>query len=847
MKSAFKWILSVSFIWGLLSFGFVARVQAASEPSTQPTLSATEVSTPATPSTHQGHKARKSKPVGDSSAVPDPTSAGTESPTPETTPALHGHKTTNTKSTVDSGLAPQSSPVTTPIVKSEAVATAVPDYEFNAVIITGTKTKLKVLDSPAAVSVVPKSKIDQKNVVYFDDALTDLPGVQVSRVAEGGQAVTLTMRGIPGCERNLVLLDGFNLNQPVNQRVFWNRVPTQLVDHVEIVRGPFSALYGKSALGGVVNIITKEPEGQSFNLSENWDSTNTRVTSVNYQKKVNNYFSFYLGLENTIVNGYTDHQFVQASSTTTGTATQTVTGFVQTTNYQGGTVYNIGEISRTVLKNDNISGKVYFKPAPDQTISLLLNDSYWDQPTINQTGELGETWLTDVNTGAQVASGTVSLAGTGKIIKITQSQFLTAPGHNGFFGSYLQYKGKLNEALWLTANFAYTGGPHLLSESALPTTVTAFTGSNSGSQTHDQWEGLGNVQADFKLGQHHFILGAEHDESHTLSGLQYFPSWWDPDVHKAIPNTDTGLVDITEALFAQDEWKIFPSFSAFFGGRLDDWKVKDEIIYFQSTGLTISYPDRSVLNISPKLALVYKLGEKGSLRTSVGKAFNPPTPNQVSAGGGVTSATAITLPNPDLGPEKDTAWEVGGEYHFLTHTNLSATYFYNRLTDLIYTNSTISGIQTISQSINAGAARIQGIESELKQNVFRFLDAFVNYTFVDSEFIKNDAVPASVGKQIPYISRHMANIGVDFKWKNLDFAPSGTYHSKQFQTATNSDTVNGVQLAYDAYTTFDFKINYKFNSGVVSAGIDNIFDRRFYLVYLNPGRTYNVGARFDVF
>jgi iron complex outermembrane receptor protein len=807
MKSVLKLFFAANLALGFMTFGSLVRAQAGSDPSSQPSLSTTE------------------------------------SPTPETTPALHRHKVKNTKSTVDSGLAPQSSPVTTPIVKSEAVTTAVPDYEFNAVIITGTKTKLKVLDSPAAVSVVPKSKIDQKNVVYFDDALTDLPGVQVSRVAEGGQAVTLTMRGIPGGERNLVLLDGFSLNQALNGRVFFNRVPTQLVDHAEIVRGPFSALYGKGALGGVVNIITKEPEGQSFNLDENWNSTNIRTTSTNYQKKVSDFFAFYLGFENTTVNGYTDHQFVQ-SPVTVGTATQTVTGFVQTTNSAGATLYNIGEIARTVLNNNIFSAKGYFKPAPDQIFSLLIDESIWDQPTNNQTGELGETWLTDVNTGTQVASGTVSLAGTGKIIKITQSQFLTAPGHNNFLASYLQYKGKVNEDLWLTGSFS--GTYQNIFSTTLPSNATALTGTASGSESNN-WEGFGNFQADLKLPNHHLITGIEFDDYDYNSIMQYYPFWGNLDARTDIPNAKTGVVNITEALFVQDEWKIFPSLSAFPGARLDNWEARDMTIYFRSTGLQGNYPDRSVLNFSPKLSLVYKFGENGSIRSSVGRAFNPPTTSLLTAGGAVSTATAYTLPNPDINPERDTSWEVGGEYHFPTQTEVSATYFYNRLTDLIYTNTTLNGIQTISQSINAGAARIQGIESEIKQKIIKNLDVFANYTRIESKFLKNDAVPASVGKRIPYISRDVVNLGFDFKWANFEIIPSGAYHSKQFLTADNSDTVNGVQGAYDENTTFDINVKYKFNGGNVSAGIDNIFDRRFYLVYLNPGRTYNVGARFDVF
>lgn len=633
MKSVLKLFFAANLALGFMTFGSLVRAQAGSDSSSQPSLSTTESPTPATMPTHHGHKARKSKPVGDSSTVPDPALAGTESPAPETTPALHGRKAKNTKSTADQGLAPQSSPVATPIIKSEAATTAVPDYEFNAVVITGTKTKLKVLDSPAAVNVISRSKIEQKRVTYIDDALIDLPGVQVSRVAQTGQSVTVTMRGIPGYEKNLVLLDGFTLNQPNNGRVFWNMVPTQLVDHIEIVRGPFSALYGKCALGGVINIITKEPEGQSFNVGLTADTTNTRLTTVNFQKKVSDLFSFYLGLEDTTINGYTDHQFVQASAVTNA-ATQTVVGFVQTTNTKGVTVYNVGEIARSVLRNDNVSAKLYFKPAPEHVITFLANYSIWSQPTENQTGELGETWLRNSITGARVSSGVVSLAGTGKNVKISDSLFYTAPGVNSFYPDSLQYKGKLSDWASLSTNLTYWGHYNVLAAS-LPSSITALSGQNTGGNISTSWEVIGNVQADLKLPvRNNLTVGTAYDGSHLKSTYRNYDFWGDLDNYEDIPGAYTGIVATTKALFLQDEWNIFHGFTAFVGARTDWWDTSKNIIWLQGQGQT-TYPDRQAVNFAPKLSLVYKIfGDQGSLRTSVGKAYNPPTPAQLTNGGG---------------------------------------------------------------------------------------------------------------------------------------------------------------------------------------------------------------------
>ncbi|HTA77153.1 MAG TPA: TonB-dependent receptor plug domain-containing protein, partial [bacterium] len=196
-------------------------------------------------------------------ATPESTLAATPEPTAIVAPVKH-HRVKKAVTPL-----PEASASLTPVVKAEA--TTVPDYELNAVVVTGTKTKLKVLDSPAQVEVITQSDIQDKDVDYFDDALGTISGVEVSRNAEGGQSVTVIQRGIPGYDNNLVAVDGFPFNQAYNERVFWNRIPTPLVDHVEVAEGPFSSLYGKDAVGGVINVITKVPVGEQFDFSENWD------------------------------------------------------------------------------------------------------------------------------------------------------------------------------------------------------------------------------------------------------------------------------------------------------------------------------------------------------------------------------------------------------------------------------------------------------------------------------------------------------------------------------------------------------------------------------------------------
>jgi iron complex outermembrane receptor protein len=715
-------------------------------------------------------------------------------------------------------------------------------YELEDVVVTGTKTQLKIKESPAAVSVVTQADVEKKDVVYIDDAVANLPGVQVARTEKGDQSTVVTIRGIPNYDKNLILLDGNSIQNPYNGRVFWNRVPTELVDRIEVVRGPFSSLYGKYALGGVINILTKEPQGTDLNFKYGYDSTNIRTTAANFSDKPADQFAYYVGFENESVDGYTYHQYIQKTAKT-GTSAIKATGYEATTDVKGNTIYNIGEAPRAQIENNNFTGKAYYFPAKGQTLSFLANYSDWDQPT--QYGTLGKSWLHDAS-GNPISSGTVELAGTGKTVSVSQTDFFRGPGKNKFYSANLQYKGELNDLLSLTGNFEYTNRPYYNSIGTIGSNATALTGSATGSSFGNNNRELGNIQATLTGEAHRLIVGTEYQSSHNRGTFDQFPNWTNIDDYTVLYDSDRSN-EVIGAVFLQDEWKLLNQLSAFIGARYDNWTTKDGESYDTKLGKEVLYDSRTKAVVSPKISLVYKPVEAASIRASAGTAFNPPTHQELYYYS--LSSTNETVPNPDLTPEIDKAWELGGEYSFPTQTTVSATYFANYLTDLIYSQATITGANgfTTTTNTNAGKAEIKGVETEVKQPITSDLTTFANYTFVDPKIVENNAAPTSVGKLIPNISQHTANIGVDYKWEKLETILTGTYASKRYRSADNSDTVNGVQGSYDPYTTANIKFIYQLYSGAkISLGVDNITDLQYYTIYKTPGRTYNLAATFNI-
>ncbi|NOZ57108.1 MAG: TonB-dependent receptor, partial [Calditrichaeota bacterium] len=127
-------------------------------------------------------------------------------------------------------------------------------FEAQQVVVTATRTEKLLKDVPVVTEVVPHTEIEEKGAVDLAEALEDRPGIVIEANSSGGKI--LRMNGIDN-KRILVLVDGVPVTGRVQDRVELNLIDADDVDHVEIVKGPGSALYGSEAMGGVINVVTR--------------------------------------------------------------------------------------------------------------------------------------------------------------------------------------------------------------------------------------------------------------------------------------------------------------------------------------------------------------------------------------------------------------------------------------------------------------------------------------------------------------------------------------------------------------------------------------------------------------
>jgi vitamin B12 transporter len=112
----------------------------------------------------------------------------------------------------------------------------------------------------SAVTVITGEELRQQQVRTVADALRGTPGVAVSRTGGYGSFTQVRIRGAEG-NQTLVLIDGVQANNPVDGEFDFSNLAAEDIERIEVIRGPMSALYGSSAVGGVINIITRKGSG----------------------------------------------------------------------------------------------------------------------------------------------------------------------------------------------------------------------------------------------------------------------------------------------------------------------------------------------------------------------------------------------------------------------------------------------------------------------------------------------------------------------------------------------------------------------------------------------------------
>jgi iron complex outermembrane recepter protein len=717
-----------------------------------------------------------------------------------------------------------------------------------SVLVTATRGAAGRETSPASASVVTRGELERRAVTAVDQALVTVEGVSSYRVRGlADNEAGIGMRGFSGRgsgqSRVLVLLDGQPINNGYTGAVNWTALAVGDVDRVEVVRGPYSSLYGGNAMGGVVNVLTRPIDRRSAELFTQYGSNQTVTASARASIRLWSRLGLGVSYEDQRTDGYQNQEALRTAVDSTPTGGIPVTGITRYLTRTGTVNYAVGLRGDNSVERDGVRARAEYTFGARsfgsfQYVRQATEYSY-DPYTTSVRTAAGQSTGGQLIAGQPLDSGNVIFEEDGRWRRIT----LLPSAYLGPVGSS---KSHLYQGQWLhsapSGDLRVQGGMLDVpgDRTGQPGTAATLDGGPGSLTLQASRNMYATTQWTRGLGARH-MLTAGADLRHERATIDLFTVA----DYRTEPRPSTTPLDtfstgraITTAAFAQDQITLSERAGVTVGARYDHWRTYDAASQAAAGFPPVAFDARGAGALTGKAALVYRLAASTVLRTSVGTSFRTPTVFDLYRDLRLSSGQLL-LGNPDLEPERLTAWEIGVRHGFGKALSVDAAYYENGIRDLVQRAVDLAGDPTgfTSRHVNAGRARARGAELALTWRPTAWLTARPTYTYTHARIVENNAAPATVGKQVTFVPRHIAAGTLTAVVKRIAVTATARYQSAVFATDTNTDVVRNVPGAYDLFAEVDAAATYTLTPRIsINASIENLLDRRYYLFYRNAGR-----------
>lgn len=703
-----------------------------------------------------------------------------------------------------------------------------PDDEI--VIVTATRMETKTSLAPGNVSVVTKKDLELLGRPSLAEMVRNLEGITSGLYrGQADQIGEMLIRGMSSQSQSMVLID----NIPVQTSYAGSAqalggVSVDDVERVEIVRGPFSSLYGSSAMGGVINYVTAFPKknetrftiayGNAFD--EGRAQKNLVRGTVALTRQFGDSFRVKFGYGWSSSDGYN-------SDWVTTSYLPSRTGFITQKTTTGGTQYIVGSRGYGSFDKQDFNLKAQANITSNDTVDFWAAHSELDYEYLNP-----QTYLKDANGNPTFSSPTsntrspiieASFLNTSQATEVTNDLISLSWKHN-FANSKLSVQASnLYVDEWYrtpgsTSTTTFNGGPGVYTPRTSENTIIDIL-----------W------QKEFPIGL--VLLGGQYKTTKATADTYDMSNWKDNSSLTTF-TTSMGGYDRTLAAFFDYHWKLQDKLSGTLGLRFENWKTYDgytlDFTKPNDTSLNQHLPSNTLESTTPKATAAYQISDNSRVKASWGQAFRAPDARSLYRT--YYRGTVLYNANPFLKPEKSESFDIGYEYSFSKGGIFKLYAFQNEITDMI-SSKTISA--TYVERINIGKSRIKGIEAAFNIPLPYNFKLNSNYTYMDSKVIDNPTDLASVGKQLTSIPKEMANIGISYDNKKFFGSLNYQYASKRYFNTSNNDIIEGVYGAYDAYNILNAKLGYRYNDNVtLSLAVSNLTDETIYNSVITEGRSW---------
>jgi iron complex outermembrane receptor protein len=577
--------------------------------------------------------------------------------------------------------------------------------ELDEVSVTASRYKRKMIEVPASVSSISPEEITLLSSSNTDNLLQAIPNVYVNRSwGIFSKNSSVTMRGMDGTSRVLVLYNGVPLNKTAGGGINWHIVNPDQIERIEVIRGPASALYGNNAMAGVINIITKTPSKKfGGSISTSYGTFNTMGSRLNLQSnQIENGSGWYANVEAFYRqgDGYIKEPFETRDSNDVA----------------------------LYLKEASANAKFGYQFKPGTKLELeyqFYSDKRGDGIEVYEDG------------GGYLQYPTHYLRTkyetTIKDIKLSGHMFYHKQ-------DYLQFSEKLNQTgdtykMYNRENNTRDYGIWISGEKNWNSNHTLIFGIDAKNGTIDASE----------------VYLTSSDELYMKGAMKFAAAFTQYEFNKGNWNIQGGLRFDYASYYNGSLEVVNPtSITAFEAPKYED------------------FPTTNWTNISPRVAIMYNFNKKNKIYASVGKGFMPPKLDDMSSSRKISSGFKVANPHltPEkmisyeigthLRPFKDFSLD------WAAYINDGYDFMY-----FVATGDTVDFDRTVYQRQNISRVQIIGSEISVAFKLLKNLQLTANYSYNHSiikEFNVNGEQDLE-GKLISETPPHQFYIGAMYKHK----------------------------------------------------------------------------------
>ena len=666
---------------------------------------------------------------------------------------------TDASSTISSRLAENS-------LANDGVSTkqTMPNVELDTIVVTATRSDRALSDAPVAVQVLSRQKLDDNHAHTLKDALALLPNVYLREV-HGKTGYEVSMQGFSG-DQVLVLIDSLPITASTGSTVNLNQYMNMDIEQIEVVQGAASAQFGSSAMGGVINIITKPIGAMKAHITTEAATNGKQNPSGNTIDANKRYVE--ASIEGALDNGNRLHVRLSGS-------------------YLDNDGLSIDNEAWPRLKDaseqSQISARLSYTPNG-------LNNNDNNNDTTNSTNKRrfnnSKYWL-EASRYKEDDVSRFNYYVAPRYLAQQRDEDITKQRFSLGARTDIKPNSESNKTYKLSAQALYED---YKSESATKTQQTI---------TSDRVTDISTALAQAQVDLPAWTISDENIHLLQVGGQvqQDKLNQTKNQVDELI--RDNVSRDVGE-IYLQDDWLIGTN-----------WEVLSGIRYQNDE----DFGD----HFAPKVALKYNhldaSGRDHIWRASIGSGYRVPNLKERYYVFDHSNLGYKVLGNPDLQPETSTSYQVGYQGQLSDTVNVTVNGFYNDIDDLIQTdedNASFEGNIAVFQFENVDSARTYGGDIGLDWQVDERAKLQATYAYIDTRNKVTDT-------ELTYKPNHKVMLALDYRLNDkLQLIPRLNYESEQL-VSTSDHTYS------PSWWSLDTKLNYDYNRNLTLYGaINNIFD-----------------------